>query len=640
MGGGGSKLEIKPFNCDTTNRYTYRKKPYEFKNLKHVRCIFFTQENYNANYHIPKSTLTRQFYSTIENLETDIEINISDVANNVNSIVPGAKILKPIYVAFARTLEHTGSIFDDPTFETSDDKMINMDMPDNTYKLAIKTYMERYLTKMNSEELNKRYKTLPMNFYNFVNNKIKVILYFPFMTADYKYVSNFKDIINSSLFFIKTILDTRFNGLPAVNTFNEDKIRKELKKSNFLSQEIIDYAINEMKKGDNKNFRYKDDLMYLCNDGGCLSETEGEDFNTLLPSLSANDSDNDNSAFKMSPFLPTKCLAQTIRYKCGILGLDGNKSLDEIMKSKEIIEYLTSSLKKYITNEECTLNKTERNREYCQKNADKKLKMQQTPVDIINYTFSYQLRTRYDSDLNKGDGVNHYSKDYSINIIKELMFLRSKYPGIQEIVFPLYIYSSNNNMTIDPPWGPMFLTNDQVFTFGENITKPKYSFNNKYYLKMNEKGHITVNYAENNQIFYYLNTIEYPKPLTMSFGSSIVIVYISPKTGYQENIVVTKDINLIIKDEKHREPFDFYINDEGKIRVFANGFIDATSKAFSDFIDNKIEEYKKYSSSASSNGIDYVSLYNQNNELDKNKINTDEAIYYDRPENRALFKAR
>jgi hypothetical protein len=640
MGGGGSKLEIKPFNCDTTNRYTYRKNPYEFKNLKHVRCIFFTQENYNANYHIPKSTLTRQFYSTIENLETDIEINISDVANNVNSIVPGAKILKPIYVAFARTLEHTGSIFDDPTFETSNEKMIDMDMPDNTYKLAIKTYMERYLTKMNSEELNKRYKTLPMNFYNFVNNKIKVILYFPFMTADYKYISNFKDIINSSLFFIKTILDTRFNGLPAVNTFNEDKIRKELKKSNFSSPELIDYAINEMKKGDNKNFRYKDDLMYLCNDGGCLSETEGEDFNTLLPSLSANDSDNDNSAFKMSPFLPTKCLAQTIRYKCGILGLDGNKSLDEIMKSEKIIEYLTSSLKKYITNEECTLNKTERNKEYCEINADKKLKMQQTPVDIINYTFSYQLRTRYDSDLNKGDGVNHYSKDYSINIIKELMFLRSKYPGIQEIVFPLYIYSSNNDMTIDPPWGPMFLTNDQVFSSGENITKPKYSFNNKYYLKMNEKGHITVNYAENDQIFYYLNTVEYPKPLTMSFGSSIVIVYISPKTGYQENIVVTKDINLIIKDEKHREPFDFYINDEGKIRVFANGFIDATSKAFSDFIDNKIEEYKKYSSSASSNGIDYVSLYNQNNELDKNKINTDEAIYYDRPENRALFKAR
>jgi hypothetical protein len=640
MGGGGSKIETRPFNCDTSNKYTYKKTPYQFRNLKHVRCIFFTQDNYDANYHIPKSTLTIQFYSTINKLEIDVESKISEVAKKVDSIVPGAKILNPIYVAFARTLEHTGSIFDDPEFNSNNDKMIDIDMPNNNYKLAIKTYMERYLTKMNSSNLNKRYKTLPMNFYNFVNNKIKVIIYFPFMTADYKYISNFKDIINSSLFFIKTILDTTFNGLPDVNTFNEDKIRKELNKSNFLSKEIIDYAITKMKEADNKNFRYSDDLMYLCNDGGCISETGGEDFNTLLPSLSANDSDNDNSAFKMSPFLPTKCLSQTIRYKCGILGLKNNKSLEEIMKSEDIIKYLTESLKKYIINEECTLNKTEKYKEYCQEKADKKLKMQQTPVDIINYTFSYQLRTRYDSDLNKDDGLNHYSKDYSINIIKELMFLRSKYPGIQEIVFPLYIYTSKNSLTIDPPWGPMFLTKEHFFSAGENITKPKYSLNNKYYLKMNDKGLITINYVENNEVYYYLNTVEYPNTLSMSFGNSIIIIYISQKTGYQENIVVSNDMNLIEKDEKRREPFDFYINDEGKIRVFANGFIDATSKAFSEFIDNKIEEYRKYSSSASNNGIDYISLYNKNNELDKNKINIDEAIYYDRPENKSLFKSK
>jgi hypothetical protein len=150
---------------------------------------------------------------------------------------------------------------------------------------------------------------------------------------------------------------------------------------------------------------------------------------------------------------------------------------------------------------------------------------------------------------------------------------------------------------------------------------------------MNDKGHITVNYVDNDQIFYYLNTVEYPKPLTMSFNTSIVVVYISPITGYQENIVVLNDIELITKDEKHREPFDFYINDQGKIRVFANGFVDATSKAFSDLIDNKIKEYKKYK------GVNYLSLYDKNNQLDKNKITTDEAIYYDRPEDRTLYRA-
>ena len=42
----------------------------------------------------------------------------------------------------------------------------------------------------------------------------------------------------------------------------------------------------------------------------------------------------------------------------------------------------------------------------------------------------------------------------------------------------------------------------------------------------------------------------------------------------------------MIKDDKHREPYNFYINEEGKIRVFANGFIDATNKAFIEYIDN------------------------------------------------------
>jgi len=79
----------------------------------------------------------------------------------------------------------------------------------------------------------------------------------------------------------------------------------------------------------------------------------------------------------------------------------------------------------------------------------------------------------------------------------------------------------------------------------------------------------------------------------MSFSTGIIIVYISPKTGYQENIVITDSkIDLIKRDEKHREPFDFYIDDNGKIKVFANGFVDATSQAFSDFIDKKLMNIK------------------------------------------------
>ena len=625
MGGGSSRIENRPFECSNPKYNQTRKTPLTFNRLNHVRCIFFTQESYDANYHIPKSTLSETFVSTLNNLENDIEIKIQEVYNKVSSIAP-AKILNPIYVAFARTLEYNGSIFDDPNL-----KKIEVNFPNNNYSLAIKDFMNSYLDKMKNPDLNKKYMKMPMNSYTFVNNRLKVIIYFPFMTADYKYITNFKDIINSSSFFTKVLLDTEFNGLPDVNTFNETKERAKLQKSKSLTPEVIDYAMNKMKEADNTNFRYSDDLLYLCNEGGCLSESGGEDFNTLLPSLASNDADNDNVAIKMSPFLPNKCLAQTFRYKCGVLGTDNNnKSLPDLMKAEEIIKYLTTSLRKYIINEKCTLEKTDKIRDFCDREADKEIKIQQTPVDIINYTFSYQLRKQFDSDLNKGN-VNHYSKDYSINIIKELMFLRNKYPGIQEIVFPLYVYdSTNNNLTIDPPWGSLFITSDHVFSYNENIVSTKFSFNNKYYLKMNSRGQITVNYTSNKQIYYYLNVIEYNSPLSMSFSSNISIIHKNAKNGNHETKQITK-INLVIKDEKHREPYDFYINDEGKIRVFANGFIDATDKAFIDFIDKKIIEQETYGSEYSSG------FFNSYNEIDKTKINSEDAIYYDDENNKQLF---
>lgn len=625
MGGGSSRIENRPFKCNP--KYSnVRETPLEFNRLKHIRCIFFTQESYDANYHIPKSTLTVTFNSRLNTLESDIEIKIREVYNNVNNIAP-AKILSPIYVAFARTLEYNGSIFDDPRL-----KKIEVDFPNNNYSLAIKDFMNSYLNKMKNPNLNKKYMTMPINSYTFVNNLVKVIIYFPFMTADYKYITNIKDIINSSAFFTKVLLDTEFNGLPKVNTFNETQKRNELKTNKDLTPETINYIIDKMKNSDRSNFRFSDDLLYLCNEGGCLSENGGEDFNTLLPSLASNDADNDNVAIKMSPFLPNKCLAQTFRYKCGILGADdNNKSLPDLMKNEDIMNYLTRSLRKYIINEKCTLEKTDNIRDYCDREADKDIKIQQTPVDIINYTFSYQLRKQFDSDFNKGD-VNHYSKDYSINIIKELMFLRNTYPGIQEIVFPLYIYDSyNNDLIADPPWGPVFLTSDQFFSYNENIISTKYSFNNKYYLKLNEKGHITINYTSNNQIYYYLNIIEFNNPLAMVFSSSISIIYRNPSNGNQETKQIT-NINLVIKDEKHREPYDFYINDDGKIRVFANGFIDATDKAFIDLIDKKIEEYDTYKS-------EYYdqSLFNRFNQIDETKINNEDAIYYHDESNRQLF---
>jgi hypothetical protein len=622
MGGSSSRIEKKEFTCN--NKYSIRKTPLKFNNLDHKRCIFFPDNYYKENKHLPSAILTITFDSTIKNLENDIERQLRKVYYKINRIAP-AKILNPIYIAFARKLEYVGSIFDDPSLPK-----IQVDTPINKQSLAIKDFIMSFLAEY--PNLKERYNSLSSNRYDFVNNKILVIIYFPFLTKDYKYITNFKDIIQTSNFFIKILTDTSYSGLPNVNTFDENKQRKDLEKSG-KSKKEIDFLISEMKYKDEENFRLSDDLMFLCNEGGCISEI-GEDFNTLLPSLAKTDSDNTNVAINQSPFLPNKCLAQTIRYKCGILAPDGNKSLTELMTSKPIMDYLTDSLGKYIINKECKLDpKADKN--FCKEKSDKYANIQETPIDIINKAFSYELRNRFKSDFNEKD-YNHYSIDYSTNVIKELMFLRNTYPGIPEIVFSLYKYKGNNDYTIDPPWGPYFITSYNMIDYGEIIlvNDKKFSVNNKYYLYMNNRGYITVNYVDTEQIYYYLNVNNIQNPLSMSFNNKIESIYIDNVSGNHNRKTVT-DIDMIIKDDKHREPFNFYINDEGKIKVFANGFIDATSKLFSDYIDNKINEFKLYGSSDyidPNSNTEYINLYD-NNKINTKKINVDPATYLDDPTN-------
>lgn len=629
MGGGGTKIEVNDYNCLSDRNIRIKREPYKFKNLKHVRCLFFTQDSYNANYHIPKSTLTLTFNSTISNLENVIESKIKETYDRINSISrqpngEDIKILSPIYIAFSRKLEYEGNLFDD-----NDIKKIEVnDVYNKKYELAIRDYISSFLNKMNSPDLNSKYRTLPINTYGFSNGQIYVIMYFPFITNEYKYITNFKDIINSSSFFIKTITNTDFNGLPDVSTIDEDKLRKLLQNNKDLSPDLREAIIQALKNKDQESFRYGDDLMYLCNEGGCISDI-GEDFNSILPSLAKNDSDNNNNAEKMAPFLPTKCLSQTARYKCGVINaVKDNKPLREIMKDDVIINYLKKTLENYIINYNCTVNKDKMDKKFCQEKSDPKADLQQTPVDIISYAYSYQLRKKYSSDLEEKDGKNHYSKSYNTNIIKELMFLKNKYPGIQEIVFPLYIYNKSNNYIANPPWGSLFLTKDQVFYYNEtiDINRRIFSFNNKFFLSMNENGLIYVYNYQTKSIYYYLNTIPYPNAISFIINDNISIFFKDNKGNDQLTNILKTDMKIVVKDNKHREPYTFYINDDGKIRVYANGFLDATDKKFSELIDKKINEYSVYGKSAN-----YLTSFNSRNELNTQLFNINDTppIYID-----------
>ena len=79
--------------------------------------------------------------------------------------------------------------------------------------------------------------------------------------------------------------------------------------------------------------------------------------------------------------------------------------------------------------------------------------------------------------------MNHYSKVYSENIIKELAFLK-KQIGIPEYVMSLYFYKEelNSDKIAYMPFGTTFPTDEYVINFGDTIQVNQiiYSFNKKY----------------------------------------------------------------------------------------------------------------------------------------------------------------
>jgi len=105
MGGSNTKIEWNKFNCN--GQPVPPKNPLQFSSLKHMRCIFFSQDSYDARLHIPKASLTLEFDSSIANLENDIELYIKNVFDKMNSITGTSdiKVLSPIYIAFSRKLE-------------------------------------------------------------------------------------------------------------------------------------------------------------------------------------------------------------------------------------------------------------------------------------------------------------------------------------------------------------------------------------------------------------------------------------------------------------------------------------------------------------------------------------------------------
>jgi hypothetical protein len=587
--------------------------PKSFSNLSYVKCLFLTNEQYNnePQVHKPKQSLY---------VEKDINGNSkSNIENEINNIINGIhdrlnsgnprknfKIPAPIFVLMGRILEKDKSIFQNQNIVKTEMKEYNINgitlkIPVSK-SISIISYISDYLSSIfSTEDDRKKYDKSILNNYKFKGN-VKLFVYVPYMTNNYKYITNFKDLINSTIFFKELIEDPLYLGMDPTTIFDEDKFRKNASKAK-LSLEFQDMFINIYKNVDKKKYRFYDDLANLCYDGGCVSEI-GEDFTRLLPQFTNDESNDMENAKKMSPYMPSKCLSKTNNYICNIKDVEGNVSLSEILE-KNASEEITKSLSVYER-----INNTINSGNSVSENENKLISdYNKSPINLLISIVNSYINLSYSTDLNenskkvskqvindKGEPetkevelkLNHYSKDYSIDIIKELAFLNKLYPTIPEMVMTLYLFKEEtlSNKLIYMPFGREMPNEFNTLHFGDEkeVDGILTSTNKKFVLTMNKLGLIYVYNKDNNRVFYYLNRNFVNNALSMNFSESGISVNYTDKNNNRNSRIVYNGKMVNDGDTKVKPPYTCILDNEGLLVIYGNSFYKSTSSALSQVI--------------------------------------------------------
>lgn len=607
--------------CDQKTRKTTIK----FKSLRFEKCIFMTDEQLNkTQIHKPKNTLfiEKKIYA---NSTDDVDNTINNIINDIHKKLieiynPNIKIPYPIFVLLGRELELDSNLFDVEIFEhepkiTPPQKTIkygNTEIPINNNKLVILDYLKGFFKSGLSNEIDEyKYKSSIINSYKFKGN-IRIYLYVPFLTNTYKFIANLYDLTNSFYFFNTIINSSYYMNINRTSTFNDDKFRKEMIK-NKMNKDMIETIINIIINNDRSKYILYDDLMNLCLDGGCVADV-GDDFNTILPSYTDDDDTNNKNATDKSPFIPNKCLSKTNGFLCNVRFANKNTDIHEFIKKnaiKEIQENLSSYTK--------ISNKIQTSKELSQEESEY-LSRYKSPVDLVVSIINNFIKKYYSNNLkdtNKDNiNLNHYSKIYSEKIIKELAYLK-KMNGIPEFVMSLYFLKEEllNDKIGYMPFKKVFPTYENVFNFGDtlNVDEILYSFDKKYGMKLNNNGFVPIFKTDTKQIIYFLNKeiINNPKEMTIQ-ENGLLISFENNQGNIIKRNYLYKIPSLVDDCEFCKPPFSLIIKDDGYLCIYGNGYYDATSKKFKEFINEEINYINNYNNGNNINNRNGRTLYQAN----------------------------
>ena len=610
-------MELDKNYCDKNPK----KSPITFNNLNFISCVFFSDKQYNSEkIHKPLNSLCIEksfFATTINSIENEINSIIDDIykeLNNDNTSGNPIKIPAPIYILLGRELEYNNNILESERFlhlPPNKGLLGKVEIkPDEKGSLAILDYLNSFFQKsgLATNDDKKKYEKSHLNNYRFKGN-IKILLYVPYLSNEYRYISNFQDIFNSSTFFYNLIMSDVFLKFERTSNIDKEFI-KNLKKMNF-NKKFIDILTSVLRDASKSKFLLYDDLNNLCFDGGCVSSV-GEDLKVLIPNYDKDEGVNSENAVKFSPFLPNKCLSKTNNFLCNVkYAKEYNKNIDDFIK-----EYAMADIKNGLT-AYSMINDLINKKIISEENISKIDKFK-SPLNLIISIINSHIKTGYSDDLNKEEReitvkikkdeiyedtkikvkYNHYSKEYSENIIKELSLLNDKYPGVPEIVMSLYNY--NEKLKSDKitymPWGNELLTIEYLFNIYSplEVNSEIYSFNNKYVLTMNTDGLIYVYNKTTKNILYFINKKKIKNSISCMYNKSGFSIQILDDNNNQRSENLDTNIPKLISDcDDCIEPFTMIIDNSGNLKIYGNSFYEVTNEDLKKFINNEKDLLEK-----------------------------------------------
>jgi hypothetical protein len=218
------------------------------------------------------------------------------------------------------------------------------------------------------------------------------------------------------------------------------------------------------------------------------------------------------------------------KFVCEKIGEGKGKCIEDPSNSKKII---------------CTdANEKDENGNYVKRSLDLS--------DFINAQLS-EFNTKY---IEAGTDDENYSILYNNNILKELSFRNSKYPGpknIQEVIFSMFRIDEtkfSEDLFCTLPWGDMLLKQDYVINEEDMLEIDRVSFksfNNEFEMKFDSDGYLYL-YKNNSRmslIPYQSGSLKCFTRRVLKFENMVLNIY-----GYddQNNYDLRGYVKIVVKN--------------------------------------------------------------------------------------------